>query len=103
MLLVGPAAPDRAGILAAVARVDRDGDAARGIAAGGRALARPRLRRGRFRPRSFRVEQRHQRVGRRRGNQVEDEAVSELGDRLQRERLRDHLVLQVEHEAQHGR
>ena len=49
------------------------------------------------------VEERHQRIRRRQRDQVEDEPVAELGDRLQRERLRGDAGLEVEHDAQRGR
>ena len=104
MLLVRSARPDRAGILAAVSRIDRDHDAARssasirGTARGPRCMRRSaRLRRA-----AIALEQRHQRIERIERIQVEHQPMPELRDRRQLEHLRVDVGPQVEHDAQHA-
>jgi hypothetical protein len=117
---VGAAAADRARILATMARVDRNGDPPRR-----RSRARALRRRGALRCASgqrvrwgarlagrhrvlwcdrrlaaLALEERHQRIDDSQWIEIDDEAMTELGDRLQREHLRPHFTLEIEHDAQ---
>jgi hypothetical protein len=120
VLFVGAAAADRARILATMARVDRNGDPPRrrsGACAFRRRAALRfasrhrvrwdaglawghRVRHCDWRLASFALEERHQRIDDRERIEVDDEAMTELRDRLQREHLRPHLDLEIEHDAQ---
>ena len=119
VLLVGAAAAARAGILAAVPGIHRDDDeAARRrarFAAARRGARRPasaraaasrrrpasRARRRLLALRLVLFEEREQRIGRNEGIEIEHQPVAVVADRREREDLRLHLALQIEHEPHH--
>ena len=100
VLLQAAAAAARARILPAVPGVDDHGRQARDLGFGS---LRGRRARG---PCAAELPvqrvQRHQRIGRVDGVQVEHQAMAVVRDRLQGEHLRLHLRLEVEHHARHA-